>query len=272
MSLRIISGVIGAILVVAILLFNERFLLLMNILVAMVAALSMIEIFTAMGVTQIFCMTVPTIMFVPIMPIIGENIIWQACWYLYTVFMLGTVVCNKKLKLRDIALVYMLTMVITISLSKIVEIRDYGHELGGFYVLLALAIAWTSDTGAYFFGKCFGRNKLCPDVSPKKTIEGVVGGIITCVLSLILISFLFNALVLDNKYGINYLALIFLGLIGSPISALGDLCFSAVKRNCHIKDFGNVIPGHGGVLDRFDSVIFVAPYAYLFMRLIPILQ
>ena len=83
---------------------------------------------------------------------------------------------------------------------------------------------------------------------------------------MILIGFIFNNFIFANKISINYIELIILGLIGSPISIIGDLCFSVIKRNCHVKDFGNVIPGHGGILDRFDSLIFVAPYVYLFIR------
>ena len=116
-----------------------------------------------------------------------------------------------------------------------------------------------------------GKNKLCPEISPKKTIEGVIGGVAVCVFSLILIGLLFNNLMFYNRYRINYILLIFMGIIGSLVSALGDLCFSAIKRSCHIKDFGNVIPGHGGILDRFDSVIFVVPYVYLFLKLFPVI-
>lgn len=270
MSLRIISGVTGAIFVIAILLFNNRFLFLINIFVAIIAALSMTEIFKVMGITNLLCITLPSIFFVSILPIIGDNLLWQACYYIYTVTIMSVMVFNRKLKLKDIALVYMMTMVITLSLSKITVIRDYGQELGSFYVLLTLGTAWMSDTGAYFCGKYWGKKKLCPQISPKKTVEGVIGGIITCVLSLLLVGFIFNNLIFSQKYQINYFALAVLGLTGSPISALGDLCFSVIKRSCHVKDFGNAIPGHGGILDRFDSVIFVAPYVYLFLRCISI--
>ena len=271
MPLRIVSGVIGAIFVIAIIIFNEQFLFLINILVALIAALSVSEIFEAMGINQIFYITIPSIVFVPILPIIGYNTIWQFCWYIYTLFMLGRVIFGKKIKLTDIALVYTLSMIITMSLSKIIETKNSFGELGSFYVLLELATAWTSDTGAYFCGKYFGRNKLCPDISPRKTVEGFIGGAIACILSLIFIGFLFNEIMFHSKYEINYISLVILGLIGSPIAALGDLCFSAIKRAYHIKDFGNIIPGHGGVLDRFDSVIFVAPYVYFFVKVFPII-
>ena len=271
MSTRVISGLTGAFLVFAVLIFNQSFLMLINILVAIIAVLSMVEIFSAMGVQRLVCVTAPTLLFMPVMPLIGDAIIWQICWYIYTITMFIVMILNRTLKLRDISLIYMMAIIIATSLSKIVQLRDFGGEYGSFYVLLGLGLAWTSDTGAYFSGKYFGKRKLCPSVSPKKTVEGVIGGIIICIMSMLIIGFIFNNFIFPEKYQINYWALALLGLTGSPISALGDLCFSIIKRNCHVKDFGNVIPGHGGILDRFDSVIFVVPYAYLFMRMIPII-
>ena len=153
-----------------------------------------------------------------------------------------------------------------------VDLRNFGGEYGSFYVFLALAIAWISDTGAYFSGKFFGKSKLCPEISPKKTLEGFVGGILFCLTCVILTAFIFNNFVFPEKQKINYVLVIALALIGSLISSLGDLCFSAVKRRCGVKDFGNLMPGHGGVLDRFDSVIFVVPYVYLFLKFIPIIS
>lgn len=271
MPIRILSGIIGAILVIAVLVFNETFLWLINVIIASICVFSMLEICTVMRIKRAFFVTLPALVFVPIMPMIGNGLIWQIFFYIYTLFMMGVLVADRKTDLKTVAIVYMMALVITTSLSKIVQIRDFGGELGSFYVLITLALAWTSDTGAYFAGKCFGKNKLCPDISPKKTVEGVIGGVVTCVFSLIFISFIFNNFMFPHKHTINYPAIVTMGLVGSLISTLGDLCFSAVKRRCHVKDFGNVIPGHGGILDRFDSVIFVSPYVYIFINLIAII-
>lgn len=271
MSVRVISGLTGAFFVFAVLFLNQSFLLLINILLAAISVLSITEIFSAMGISKMFWVTLPTLLFVPVMPVFGDGLLWQAAWYIYTLCMFGIMILNRHVEFKDVAIIYTMSMIITTSLSKIVQLRDYGGNYGSFYVLLALGVAWTSDTGAYFCGKYLGRHKLCPDVSPKKTIEGVIGGTLICIASMVLIGFLFNNFIFTEKIHINYLSLILFGLIGSPLSALGDLCFSVIKRSCHVKDFGNVIPGHGGILDRFDSVIFVAPFAFLFIRTIPII-
>ena len=165
-----------------------------------------------------------------------------------------------------------MALLISYSLFKIVDLRNTSIEFGSFYVFLALCIAWMSDTGAYFSGKFFGKSKLCPEISPKKTFEGFIGGIIFCLFCVILIALTFNSFVFPQKQHINYILVTILGLSGSLISSLGDLCFSAFKRKCGVKDFGNLMPGHGGVLDRFDSVIFVVPYVYLFLKFIPIIR
>lgn len=135
-------------------------------------------------------------------------------------------------------------------------LRVFQMEDGSFLVLLPLLAAWGSDTFAYFTGRLFGRHKLAPVVSPKKTVEGAVGGLVggaVCVLVF--------TLILDRTLGFSlpYLAAALLGAAGAVIGQVGDLSFSIIKRQTGIKDYGNIFPGHGGVLDRFDSVIFVAP-------------
>ena len=272
MHTRIISGVLGAIFVFAVLAFNNKFVLLINILLSIISILSVSEIFNAMGVSKIKSVTIPTLLFASLVPLFNISIVNQICWYIYTIVMFLVMILNKSLKLKDISLVYMMAIVITFSISKVIALRDYGKEYGSFYVLLTLSVAWFSDTGAYFFGKYWGKNKLCPNISPKKTFEGFFGGILICIISVMLIGFIFNNFIFSEKSHINYFVLFILGLIGSPISALGDLCFSIIKRNCHVKDFGNVIPGHGGILDRFDSVIFVAPYTYFFLQFLSVVS
>jgi len=121
--------------------------------------------------------------------------------------------------------------------------------------------AWSTDTFAYFTGKFFGRHKLPPkirDVSPNKTIEGIIGGIVFCAAAFVLYGFIIAKMKRFDAEP-NYIILACAGILTSLISILGDLAMSAIKRNYYIKDFGTIFPGHGGILDRFDSVMAVAP-------------
>ena len=121
-------------------------------------------------------------------------------------------------------------------------------------------IAWVSDTCAYFAGRTFGKHKLAPELSPKKTVEGAVGG----VLGSVIVGFVIGYVVYLKKiHDIKFLiVMIIITFVGSIIGQLGDLLASGIKRDHKIKDYVNVIPGHGGIMDRFDSVIFVIPCVY----------
>jgi len=151
------------------------------------------------------------------------------------------------------------------KMSEIIFIGSYAvffmfHMMlmnGSKYVWLVYIIAFGSDTFAYFTGKLFGRTKLYPQVSPNKTIEGAIGGIVGCTI----ISILYF-----NYLSINKLIyIIIFSICASVFSIVGDLSASKIKREFGIKDFGNLLPGHGGILDRFDSVLFVAPVVYYFV-------
>ena len=147
-------------------------------------------------------------------------------------------------------------------LSHIYLVREYTY--GKLLVWLAFIAAFGCDTGAYFAGITFGKHKLIPTLSPKKTIEGSIGGIVTAtVLALLYGWWLQRSFTMD---GVNILLLCGLtGFFGSFLAQIGDLAASAMKRLTGIKDFGKLIPGHGGVLDRFDSVILTAPAVYYIM-------
>jgi phosphatidate cytidylyltransferase len=126
---------------------------------------------------------------------------------------------------------------------------------GRYIFLLAFVGAWVTDTFAYFTGYFFGRHKLIEEVSPKKTVEGSIGGIIFCVAAFMLYGFI---IVKTQDVSVNYIALAVCAFFVSVISQIGDLVFSLVKREHGVKDYGKIFPGHGGVLDRFDSVIPVS--------------
>lgn len=131
----------------------------------------------------------------------------------------------------------------------------------GIIILLYLFVAiWSSDSGAYFVGRFLGKHKLCPSVSPKKTVEGSIGGIVTACIIL----FLFNLYFLL----VPYYAVILIGIVISVVGQLGDLMESLIKRYCDIKDSGNLIPGHGGILDRFDSIMLAAPFMYYCLNVV----
>ena len=132
--------------------------------------------------------------------------------------------------------------------------------------MVPFAVAFISDSFAYLVGMRFGKHKLSPVISPNKTIEGVLGGMAVTILGMLI-----YGLVLQLGFGfqVNYLYAIIYAVAGSAAGVFGDLCFSVIKRQTGIKDYGNLIPGHGGILDRFDSMILVAPLMEMLLFLLP---
>ena len=122
------------------------------------------------------------------------------------------------------------------------------------------------DSGAYFVGRAFGRRRLAPLISPKKTVEGAVGGVISAVAAMLI-----YGIILRFGFGfeVNFIYAFIYGVLCSVASVVGDLVFSVVKRQVKLKDYGNILPGHGGILDRFDSMVVVAPLVEAFILLIP---
>lgn len=133
------------------------------------------------------------------------------------------------------------------------------------YLFLPFIAAFSSDSGAYFAGLYMGKHKLVPKLSPKKTIEGSVGGFIAAIVFLLL----YGGILRACGFTVNFTVLIVYGFLCSLAGQLGDLAFSAIKRLHSIKDYSNIIPGHGGILDRFDSILFIAPLLELLLMWVP---
>ena len=132
----------------------------------------------------------------------------------------------------------------------------------GIYIYtLIFFCTWICDTGAYFAGRFFGKHKMAPILSPKKTKEGAVGGVVSSVILCCLLAVFYDLRHPEQKLHLE-IGFMLIGAVGAVISIFGDLAASAVKRNHNIKDYGDCIPGHGGIMDRFDSVIFTAPNIY----------
>ena len=186
----------------------------------------------------------------------------------YTFFLFSEVMMDHvKVRIEKIGLCYLAGAVVPFLLSALVRILNMS-VVGRYVILVPFVIAFLSDGGAYFVGLKFGRHKLAPVVSPNKTIEGALGGVAAAILGMLIYT-----LVIDlafPQFQVDYLMAIVYGLMGSIVGVFGDLCFSIIKRQTGIKDYGNLIPGHGGVLDRFDSMMMVAPLVEALLLIAPV--
>ena len=165
---------------------------------------------------------------------------------------------HGKADIQDVSTAFMLWLYTLLGFFGLIMVHD--HIRGGEYLyLLAFLGAWVTDIFAYFTGMLLGRHKLIPDVSPKKTVEGAIGGVVFCTLSFVGFGLIYNHFwVADGGKTIPLVAMAIVGFLVSIVSQVGDLSLSLLKRKYGIKDFGKLFPGHGGVLDRFDSVLAVS--------------
>ena len=177
-----------------------------------------------------------------------------------------SVIDNKKVGFCDVCssvflVIYSVAMLIHLAFLRRL---DNGVAL----LILAFLGAYITDTGAYFTGMLIGKHKLIESVSPNKTIEGAIGGVLVTVVTFIVYGVVMKLL----GYDVNYIYLVVLSVLCAVIAQLGDLSASVMKRSFSVKDFGNIIPGHGGMLDRVDSLMFVAPIVYHFITFLPVIK
>ena len=167
------------------------------------------------------------------------------------------------LHLETVTVVLLAGGIMPILLAAIVRLG--AREYGSVYALLPFVAAFSSDSGAYFAGTFLGKHKLTPRLSPHKTIEGSIGGFLAAIVLMLVYGLVLKA----EKFEVNFLVMGIYGFLGSLACQLGDLSFSAVKRLCGVKDYGNLIPGHGGMLDRFDSMFWTAALIEILVKWVP---
>ncbi len=163
---------------------------------------------------------------------------------------------HKELRYEQIFFALAVTVLVPQAMSTMVRID---RRFGVFYLILGLCGAWIADTGAYFTGVAIGKHKLCPEISPKKTIEGFIGGIVTTGIVFTAAISIYDKVFAPGAF--------IIGAICAVIGTVGDLSASMVKRQIGFKDYGKIMPGHGGLMDRFDSVLFVLPTFFAFIAL-----
>lgn len=164
---------------------------------------------------------------------------------------------HETVKLSDASVAFFMAVIIGLLYSFLIPIRE--GDVGIYNVLIVFAGTWCADGGAYFIGVRFGKTKLAPKLSPKKTVEGAFGGVLGSVVAMLILSFVISVIM---KVQINFIGLLLTGLGCAVLGPVADIATSAIKREFGIKDFGNLFPGHGGVLDRFDSILLTAPFVY----------
>lgn len=275
MKTRLCSAAVGIIILIVVLSFFQTPVL--NFAIMVVALLAMYEFLTATKINRnklLSAMAYLVTAVFPFVPMQKElNLLPLFLLPYIAVLFMILLRTHQDTRVEDIALTFMMSIGIPLSLAAAVYLRDNnGHALGMYYLLLALSCAWYSDSGAYFVGKACGKRKLCPQISPHKTVEGLIGGLVSCILLNLLTGFCYEKIcaLTGVVVQIHYLRLILISPLASLISVLGDLSFSMIKRQFSIKDFGNIMPGHGGVLDRFDSVLFTLPFIYATTLCFPI--
>lgn len=268
---RILTAVFGVPVLILVLLSPAP---VVTVAVTAVALIGLYEYFKAVGLlTHPYMCTFGYIGAIIIA--LGANLsapVMLVILYTYVIILMLFMIFNKEsVSMIHISMLAFGLIYIPYFLSNIIYIRmvDYGN----IFIWLIFIGAFGSDTCAYFSGRLLGRNKLCPEVSPHKTIEGAIGGVIGDGIIFVIFGLLINKLYpgfADGEH-INLWLMFPLGAITSAISQIGDLVASSIKRQFNIKDFGNVLPGHGGILDRFDSIITVAPFIYMVLSNISIM-
>lgn len=264
---RLIVGVVGAALAVLILLTGE---ITLGVAVSVLALLGLAEIYNVLGFLKsnkpisIIGAVVSAVALV--LCNFGVNSSLSASLFLLLIVLLiYMVVVHENKCVFDVGMCFFSTVYSVFLMAHLILIRK--SENGAFLIWIPIITAWLSDTMAYTFGRLFGKHKLIPLVSPKKTVEGAAGGVVGSVVFMMIYgaicSFGFNMPIAWGK-------LVAIGIFGSVFSQFGDLAASWIKRESGKKDFGNLFPGHGGVLDRFDSVLFTAPFVYYFNLLFKI--
>lgn len=268
MKQRIITAVVAFFVLLPVLIFSDTFLFPLGL--AVCAVLSVWEMFACVGLKNAWLFTAPMyvlgaafpflIRYLPDRDLLAPIAVCAAVvWTLYAFTVL--IFSHGKYPLEAVFVASFSLFYIFIGFNAILFIHDC--EPGGKYLYYICFLgAWITDIFAYFCGRAFGKHKLIPDVSPKKTVEGSIGGTVFCILVMVIFGFVVEKLV--PEISANLLIFAVAGVLIAVVSQIGDLSMSVIKRKYGVKDYGFIFPGHGGVLDRFDSVIAVSALLMVF--------
>lgn len=270
MKQRVITALLfGIVFIGAMLMMNT---IVFPVFVALLSVMAVYEIEKAVGLTNklIVFSSLAVSAIIPFLTHFGISVPVApfGCIYVILTFIFMLLKFDTT-KFEQAVIALFSSFCVPFSFSLMIVFRDihkyfegYTKTDGIFLLILAFFAAWMTDIFAYFVGSKFGKHKLCPKISPKKSVEGAIGGVAGAVLLNVLLLFVFNKFFFEGESILSYITVIFLSIVLSVISMFGDLAASTIKRNFGIKDFGKLLPGHGGIMDRFDSALFVMPVLY----------
>ena len=268
MKTRIITAAVGLGVLAVVLAFFDTFLF--DLVLSAVCLIAIHEVFSAMGFGKkqwyLYAAAVPLTLLVMLSTSqMVRGLLLPAAFLTVLFYNVCQIAHVKTLDFGKLTGFVYFSGVITfcfyslIHLKRMLPFAEYRYD-AIYFILLILCFAWGGDTAAYFAGRAFGRHKLAPIVSPHKTVEGAVGGVVFTAAAYLIFGLIFAR---ADGFSVPLWSFPVLGVAASVVSQLGDLLMSLFKRQYGIKDYGKLFPGHGGVLDRFDSVISVAPFLYL---------
>lgn len=259
---RVITGACLVAVLIPLLVFSNTWVF--PIAISLISVLCVFEMARCVKLHKNIALTIPLYAFAIAFPLLQRFFandisfvvkIAAISGMLYLIYLFAFVVFSHgKILYTDATTLCLTVVYILLGINMLIYIRDF-HK-GEYIYLLVFIGAWITDTFAYFTGVLFGKHKLIEDVSPKKTIEGSIGGTIFCAISFVVLGLIVGAI--DKTVEPNIIFLAISGLLIAVISQLGDLIMSVIKRHYGIKDYGKLLPGHGGALDRFDSILAVS--------------
>lgn len=259
---RIITAIVALCVLFPVLILSNTWVF--PIAVAICCIIGNYEILKCVGTLSNRALSVPLITISAIAPILIRLVSTLENYYIVmTCVVLGAILyfmaimtfSKGKLGIDSVSISALLSFYVTVGFASMILLHDF-FAMGHYAYLLVFIGAWITDIFAYFCGKLFGRHKLIPEVSPKKTVEGSIGGTLFTGLSFVAFGMILNCI--DISIELGYVQLFVFGIVAAIVAQIGDLTMSAIKRRYGIKDFGRIFPGHGGMLDRFDSILAVA--------------
>ncbi len=269
MKQRIVTALVLLAIFIPIIVLSYSYPIVFVIAASVMSAIGVHEMLTCTGQVKKLFLTIPAMIYATAGPLLAVSPVATSYGVLFSItfvflfyLLFIHVFAAGKINTSDISVVFTTSVYITVSFTCIVLLRN-AQVLGDYIYMFIFIGAWITDIFAYFGGRFFGKHKLCPKVSPKKTVEGAISGVVFCSLFFVLYAMIIGKL--ENILP-NYGMIALIGAFISVISQFGDLAASAIKRDYNVKDYGKIFPGHGGVLDRFDSILAVAPFLYMLME------